>query len=76
LKHAASPDKRIATIPPCSPHLFSKRAEESAQQAHKPFSPSSKIWAATQEQFAAVQVGKQKIGQVKAARLYSLLHSQ
>jgi ERCC4-type nuclease len=33
------------------------------------------IMAATQEQFAAVQVGKQKIGQVKAARLYSLLHS-
>ena len=34
------------------------------------------IMAATQEQFAAVQVGKQKLGQVKAARLYSLLHSQ
>ena len=33
------------------------------------------IMAATQEQFAAVQVGKQKLGQVKAARLFSLLHS-
>jgi ERCC4-type nuclease len=34
------------------------------------------IMAATEQQFAAVQVGKQKLGQVKAARLYSLLHSQ
>jgi len=33
------------------------------------------VWEATQEQLAAVQVGKQKLGQVKAQRLYSLLHA-
>jgi len=33
------------------------------------------VWEASQDQLAAVQVGKQKLGQVKAQRLYSLLHS-
>jgi ERCC4-type nuclease len=34
------------------------------------------IMAATAAELAAVQVGKQKLGQVKATRLHSLLHSQ
>ena len=33
------------------------------------------VWEATQDQLAAVQIGKQKLGQVKAERLYSLLHT-
>lgn len=33
------------------------------------------VWEATQDQLAAVQIGKQKLGQVKAERLYSLLHN-
>ena len=33
------------------------------------------LMKATLEQFAEIQVGKQKFGQVKATRLYSLLHS-
>ena len=33
------------------------------------------VWEATQEQLAAVQVGKQKLGQVKALRLHTLLHT-
>jgi ERCC4-type nuclease len=34
------------------------------------------LMKATQEDFQQIQVGKQKIGQVKAQRLYTLLHSQ
>ena len=34
------------------------------------------LMKASQEDFQQIQVGKQKFGQVKAARLYSLLHSQ
>ena len=34
------------------------------------------VWEASQEQLAAVQVGKQKLGQVKALRLHTLLHSE
>jgi hypothetical protein len=33
------------------------------------------LMKATQEDFQNIQVGKQKFGQVKAQRLYSLLHS-
>ena len=33
------------------------------------------LMKATQEELAAIQVGKQKFGQVKATRLYSLLHN-
>jgi len=33
------------------------------------------VWEATQDQLAAVQIGKQKLGKVKAERLYSLLHT-
>ena len=33
------------------------------------------LMKATQEEFQQIQVGKQKFGQVKAQRLYSLLHS-
>lgn len=33
------------------------------------------VWGATKEELAAVQVGKQKFGAVKAERLYSLLHN-
>jgi ERCC4-type nuclease len=33
------------------------------------------LMKATQEELAAIQVGKQKFGQVKAMRLYSLLHN-
>jgi hypothetical protein len=33
------------------------------------------VWEASKEQLAAVQVGKQKFGNVKAERLYSLLHN-
>lgn len=33
------------------------------------------VWASSQEQMAAVQIGKQKLGNVKAERLYSLLHN-
>ena len=33
------------------------------------------VWEASQDQLAAVQIGKQKLGQVKAERLYSLLHT-
>jgi ERCC4-type nuclease len=34
------------------------------------------LMKASQEDFQQIQVGKQKFGQVKAARLYSLLHSE
>ena len=34
------------------------------------------VWEATQTDLAAVQIGKQKLGQVKALRLYTLLHTQ
>ena len=34
------------------------------------------LMKATQEELAAIQTGKQKFGQVKAVRLYSLLHNQ
>jgi ERCC4-type nuclease len=34
------------------------------------------LMKATQIELASIQVGKQKFGQVKAARLYSLLHNQ
>lgn len=33
------------------------------------------LMKATQEELAAIQIGKQKFGQVKATRLYSLLHN-
>jgi hypothetical protein len=32
------------------------------------------VWGATMAELAAVQVGKQKFGEVKAKRLYELLH--
>lgn len=47
-----------------------------AQAIIATYSNLEKIMAAKQEELQVIQVGKQKLGQVKAARLYSLLHSQ
>jgi ERCC4-type nuclease len=39
------------------------------------FGSLDSVWKASEAELAAVQIGKQKLGAVKAARLHSLLHS-
>ena len=39
------------------------------------FPTLSAVWGATEESLAAIQVGKQKFGVIKAKRLHSLLHN-
>ena len=47
-----------------------------AQAILEAFGGLPQVWAATKEELASVQVGKQKFGAVKANRLYSLLHGE